>query len=62
MSIVLVKDKKLAGKYVTFKDFKDHTVITSGTNAIKVIKQAKKLGYDNPVIHYVPKKDTVHVF
>ena len=62
MSTVLVKDKKYAGKYVTFRDFKDHTVITSGTDPIAVVKKAKAKGIPNPVILYVPKNDTLHIF
>ena len=61
-SIVLIKDKKYAGKHVTFKDFKDRKVITSGRNPIAVVNKAKKLGYANPVILYVPKHDGLHIF
>ena len=62
MSTVLVKSSKYSGEYVAFKDFDSHKVISSGKNAITVVKEAKKLGHAHPVILYIPKKDTAQIY
>ncbi len=62
-SNVLVKDgNKYNGKYVAMKSFKDNEVISSGFKPSTVLEKARKLGVDNPVLMFVPKKDMVHIY
>ncbi len=45
------------GKYVATASFKSKKVICFGDNPAEVHKEAKDLGYDNPVIFYVQDPD-----
>ena len=53
--------EKYAGKYVATKSFKDKKAICSGLDPVKVVRNAKKKGAKDPVVFYVPKKDTVYI-
>lgn len=60
---VLVKDAvKYSGKYVAIKSFKDKTVLGSGKNPAKVMERAKAKGAKDPIIFYVPKKNSIHIY
>ncbi|MBM4135624.1 MAG: succinyl-CoA synthetase subunit alpha [Nitrospira sp.] len=62
-SNILIKDgDKYGGKYVATKSFKNKKVISFGTDPLKVFEEAKKKGAKDPVIFYVPEKDTVHIY
>ncbi|MBF0473998.1 MAG: succinyl-CoA synthetase subunit alpha [Nitrospirae bacterium] len=61
--ILLVNDaSKYYGLYVAMPSFIDRNVVCSGKDPIKVYKQAKENGYNDPVLFYVPEKDTVLIF
>ena len=63
MSIdILVKDKKYGGKYVAFRDFKDRKIVSYGKKVKDVYDKAVKKGFSNPVILYVPPKNTTFCF
>lgn len=62
MTVQLIKDKKYSGQYVALKDFKDSTIIGSGTQPQEAHIKAVKKGYKNPVIVYVPKKGVVQIY
>ncbi len=60
---ILVKNvAKYSGKYVTTRSFKSKEVLTSGKDPTKVLERAKAKGVKDPVIFYVPKKDSVHIY
>jgi len=62
-SISLVRDaEKYGGQYVATKTFQSKTVISSGSNPETVLKDAKRQGVEEPVVFYIPKKDTVYLF
>lgn len=50
-----------SGEYVTVPNKDSKEVISHGKNVVKVIKETKTLGYNNPVIIYVPEKDPVRI-
>lgn len=61
--VVLLNDSnKYNGKYVAMESFVKREVICASANPDKAIEKAKKQGYENPVIFYVPKKGTVNIF
>lgn len=43
-----------AGKYVAMPSFNDRTIVASGDSPLKAIELAKKKGYNNPIIDYIP--------
>ena len=60
---VLVNDiEKYSGKYVATRTFADKNVISFGDDPVKVFHDAKKAGANDPVVFYVPEKDTVHIY
>ncbi|MBI3582705.1 MAG: hypothetical protein HY096_01990 [Nitrospinae bacterium] len=60
---VLVNNiEKYSGKYVATKTFKDKDVISFGDDPVKVFNDAKKAGADDPVVFYIPEKDTIHIY
>jgi len=50
-----------SGEYVTVADRKSTKVITHGRNVVKIVREAKALGYANPVLIYVEKKDVIQI-
>ena len=60
---VLLRDgEKFSGQYVAMKSFTDREIITSGTKPEKVMKDAKRQGFDHPVMLFIPSKDTINIF
>ena len=60
---VLVRNaEQYAGKYITLKNFTDKTVVSSGRTPMIAMRQAKRKGYDHPVILYIPKKNMVNIY
>jgi len=60
---VLVKNsEKYGGMYVATKSFKNKRVVASGTDIVKVHKEAQEKGIKEPVVFYVPKKGMVHIY
>jgi hypothetical protein len=60
--ILLNDGDKYSGQYVAMKSFADHSVITSGSKPEKVLSEAKKQGFENPVVLFVPDKDSGNIF
>lgn len=52
---------KYRGKFVATSSFNDNTVIASGTDPQKVAEKAEKK-CELPVVFFVPKKDTIHIY
>ncbi len=59
---MLVGEEKYVGKYVALGSFRDKTVVASGTKPADVISSAKQQGYHNPVVVFVPTKNTIHIY
>ena len=62
MEQVLIKENKYNGRYVAIKDFGDSTVIADGNDPKEAYDKAIKQGYPNPVIVFIPAKDTVQIY
>ena len=58
----LLKDNKCNGKFVAFKNFKDHAVIGEGNTPQQAYNKALEKGFTNPVITFVPAKDMVQIY
>ncbi len=52
--------KKYAGKWVAFKD-DEKSVISSGTTVASVLKRAKELGFQKPILSKMPKKVVMYI-
>jgi len=52
---------KYRGKFVATSSFNDKKVIAFGIDPQKVAEKAEKK-CDSPVVFFVPKKDTVHIY
>jgi len=48
------------GQYVTTEGFNSNTVVTHSTSPSEAYNQAVELGYESPVIIYVPSKNETH--
>jgi hypothetical protein len=60
---ILLKDCELyGGKYVALRSFNAKKAISSGDNPLDVYTEAKSLGAKDPVIFYVPEKNSIHVY
>jgi hypothetical protein len=62
MGQVFIEENKYNGSYVAIKDFGDSTVIADGKDPKEVYDKAVKQGYSNPVIVFIPAKDTVQIY
>ncbi len=58
----LVKNaRRYRGKFVATSSFNDNSVIASGIDPQKVVEDAGKK-CESPVVFFVPKKNTVHIY
>ncbi|MBN4073572.1 hypothetical protein JYT23_01915 [Mariprofundus ferrooxydans] len=48
------------GQYVTTEDFCSNKVVTHSASPSEAYNQAIELGYESPVIIYVPSKNEIH--
>ena len=62
MERLLVNTDEYNGRYVALKSFEDHSVVGVGDDPESAIKDARSKGIDDPVLVYVPEKDTVHIY
>ena len=51
-----------AGKYVALKSRDDDTVVAYGTEPKRVHEEAIQKGSKNPVLLFVPEKDSVYIY
>ena len=59
----LLKDsEQYAGNYVATRSYSDQTVVASGKDPLAVLKNAEANGVKDPVIFYIPEKDTVDIY
>ena len=54
--------KKYSGCFVAMPSFKDKTIIAYDKKPAKVYKESSKRGFKDPVVVFVPAKDTTYVF
>ena len=62
MKKALAVNEKYNGFYVALKDLEDDTVISSGKDPGEALDEARKNGCKNPLILYIPEKDTVNIY
>jgi len=62
MKNVLINTDKYNGLYVAMKSFDDHTIIGTGIDPRKALKDAEKKGIKDPVILYVPEEEVIHIY
>lgn len=62
MEKLLVTTEQFNGRYVAMKSFDDNTIVGVGDDPEKALKDAESKGYKNPVLMFVPEKDTVHIY
>lgn len=58
----VVLDSKYNGRYIAIKDFENNVVIADGKDPKEAYEIAVKKGYVDPVILYVPVKNTVQIY
>ncbi|MDO8785081.1 MAG: DUF5678 domain-containing protein [Syntrophales bacterium] len=61
-NLLLNNGELYGGKYVALKSFKEKDAISSGDNPLDVYNEAKNKGADDPVVFYVPEKNTIHIY
>jgi len=59
---VLVKDDAYKGEYVAVADVKKNRVVGHGMAPQEALDMARSKGYEDPVLIYVPEKDSVHIY
>jgi len=59
---ILVTEPGYEGKYVALPSFLNRIVVASGDDPKTVVEQARKAGYENPVIFFVPRHDVSLVY
>ncbi len=61
--VYYVKDEeKYEGQYVAKEDYTTSDVVSFGENAAAVYKEATDKGMANPVIFYICKKGSTHIY
>jgi len=54
--------KKYSGCFVAIPSFKEKRIIAHGKKPAQVYKDSAKRGVNDPVVVFVPEKDTTYVF
>lgn len=63
MDNVLINNAELYdGKYVATKSFTDKDAVCSGDNLVQVYNEAQRLGVEDPVVFYIPKRGMTHIY
>jgi len=62
MEKVLVNTNEYNGLYVAMKSFDDNTIVGTGDDPQKALRDAEKKGFKDPVILYIPEEDVVHIY
>jgi hypothetical protein len=62
MEKVLLKSDTFNGQYVALRSVEDNTVIGSGDTPHEAVEKAHAAGVADPMVLYVPKKDSVHIY
>ena len=59
---ILLKEDKYSGQYVAFKSKDDNVVIGFGSTPKQALDSAIQNGYKNPILLYVPERNSVHIY
>ncbi len=62
MEKILVNSENYYGKYVAIKTADDNTIVGEGVTPQEALNKAKKNGFINPFLLYVPNKNLVHIY
>ncbi len=62
LNILVNNGEKYGGKYVALQSYTNKDAISFGTNPVEVYEEAKKKGVTDPVLFYVPEKDSIHIY
>ena len=62
MEKVITINERYNGHYVALKNIDDNTVFGAGRDPQEALNQARKKGIENPLIIYVPEKDTINIY
>jgi len=54
--------EKYAGEYVTTADPSSKKVICHGKDIVKIYEETQRMGYENPVIIYVPEPGVTEIY
>lgn len=54
--------EKYSGQYVAMSAFEDGRVVASGADPGKALQDAVANGYPDPVLVYIPEKDTIYIY
>ncbi len=60
--VLVNNSSKYNGLFVATASFTDTHMQNSGDNPVEVLGQAKKNGIEEPVVFYVPRKDSTQVY
>lgn len=61
-NVLIENGERFGGQYVAIKSFSNHEVISHGIEPEDVLQEAHEKGFGDPVLIYVPEKDTVHIY
>ena len=59
---IIKVSKKYINQYVAFPSFNSKKIIAYGKDPSRVIKKARKRGFQNPVIMYIPDPDVTYIY
>jgi hypothetical protein len=59
---VFIQEEGFSGQYVATPSFSDSTIIAHGPDPIAVLEESKKNGVQDPIIVFIPEKDTTYVY
>lgn len=62
VEIKLLKSDQYNGRYVAMKSPDDHTVVSSGDTPAEALEIARKQGFQDPILVYVPLEESVHIY
>jgi len=62
MEKLLINTDEYNGRYIAMISFEDSTIVGVGDTPEEALFDAKKKGYTDPVLIYVPEKDIVHIY
>jgi len=55
-------DKKYQEKYVVFESFNSKNIVAYDEDPVEAMKKARKKGFKNPVIMYVPDENISELY